>query len=303
MKRPCIMTAFLLCLAVLHGVPAHGSLSPEPPTAGAAKRVTIAAAGDIACKPPYSTTTRTCQHRATARLIAKRNPTAVLTLGDQQYEVGALSAFNASYDPSWGLFKTKTNPVLGNHEYGTSQASGYFSYFGTRARRAPGYYAYNLGSWRLYALNSNCDRIDCAAQVDWLRADLATNPRRCSLAYMHHPKYSSGHHGGITMVAPLWPPLDKAGVDVILQGHDHSYERFGRMSAAGGPSPNGIRSFVSGLGGKSRYGFNTTKPGSQFRYDAMYGVLFMTLADTGYSWRFRTINGGVIRDEGSDACV
>jgi len=298
-----LVTAFVGLLGVAFSPVSKATTTPDA-TAPAAASVIIAAAGDVACQPPYTETPDTCKHGATAKLITNRNPAAVLVLGDSQYEKGGLRAFRNSYKPTWGVFKTKTYPSPGNHEYGTEGAAGYFAYYRDRAGDpALGYYAYDLAGWRMYSLNSNCNKIDCAAQVTWLKNDLAANPRQCSLAYMHHPRYSSGDHGGVAMVNPLWPPLDNHDVDVILQGHDHSYERFGRMSASGGPSDDGIRSFVSGMGGKSRYPFGTVEPGSEFRYNAQFGVLFMTLRSTGYSWRFRTINGGTIRDSGSDTCV
>lgn len=264
----------------------------------------IAAVGDIACQPPLPVgTRRVCRHVATGRLIRDSKPAALLTLGDQQYESGRLTHFRQVYDRSpYGSMKWKTNPVPGNHEYATGGAAGYYTYFRARDRGAPGYYYYTVGAWRVYALNSNCDTISCAAQVAWLRARLADDTARCTLVYMHHPRYSSGHHGNIRMVRTLWRPLLSAHADVIVQAHDHSYERFRRMGLSG-PSRTGMRSFVSGLGGKSRYGFEQVQPGSQFRYaNRRYGVLFLTLEDSGYAWRFRTVDG-VTRDSGSDACV
>jgi len=280
-------------------VPVVAQSTSQP--AAAATIVRIAAAGDVACKPPFTVGAKTCQQAATARLVTASDPTAVLALGDLQYETGLLADFNSSYDSSWGAFKAQTNPVPGNHEY-NSGGSGYYAYFGARSRNAPGYYAYNLGAWRVYALNSNCSDISCPTEVSWLQRDLAANPRRCSLAYMHHPRFSSGQHGNDTSVAPLWSALDAAQADVVLSGHDHSYERFGRLTASGAQSANGIRSFVSGLGGKTIYGFGSVQPGSEFRYNGSHGVLFMSLSDAGYAWQFKTINGA-IRDSGSDTCV
>jgi hypothetical protein len=277
-------------------------------TASAPDIVRIAAAGDIACDPPYSPTATTCQQAATARLITSRENTTrgiagVLALGDTQYDSGTLYDYKHSYAPTWGAFKGKTRPVLGNHEYGTAGASGYFDYFGAAAhRRTNGYYAYNLGSWRLYALNTNCDRINCTAELKWLSQDLAANSRRCSLVAMHHPRFSSGLHGSSRWAGIFWPVLDRHQVDVALAGHDHDYERFAPMSSAGSLSTQGIRSWVVGTGGKELRPFVRQHAGSRVRSSVKAGVLFMSLRPQNYSWRFRTIDGE-LRDSGDARCV
>jgi len=284
-----VVLTLLVSMAALAGTAASSVVTMSP--------TTIAAAGDIACEPGSATTKTTCKHARTARLITNANPAAVLTLGDNQYGTGALTAYNSAYQPTWGAFKEKTNPVPGNHEYGTSGASGYYAYYGF-----PAYYAYDIGSWRMYALNSNCDRIDCSAQNSWLAADIAANPRTCSLAYFHHARFSSGAHGNSTIAAGLWNTLVANRVDVALQGHDHDYERFDRMGVDG-PSATGVRSFVAGLGGKSIYRFRANPvPGSQVRFNSNFGVLFLTLTESGYSWQFKGIYGAV-RDSGSDVCI
>lgn len=273
----------------------------ESPARSAAVR--IAAAGDIACAPGYNKTKKTCRHRATARLITRTGAAAVLTLGDNQYEVGAYTAYQQSYARHWGRFHRKVYPIPGNHEYGTARAEGYFSYYGARAHGHPGYYAYNLGRWRVYALNSNCSAINCAKEATWLRNDLAANRRRCVLAYMHHPRFSSGAHGSSTAVTRFWTPLFQQRADVVLGGHDHVYERFARMNPAGGLTKAGIRSFVVGTGGKSLYGFRTNAvDGSRVRVNGSAGVLFLTLRAGSYRWAFKSISGAV-RDSGSAACV
>ncbi len=272
--------------------------------ASAPRSVRIAAAGDIACEPPYSTSPVTCRHAATARLIRRQGVRAVLALGDTQYETGALSDYRQSYDRTWGSLLAKTRPAIGNHEYGTTGAAGYYRYFGRRAhRRSDGHYAYDLGRWRLYSLNTNCDRVNCAAQARWLRRDLAAHPRRCSLAAMHHPRFSSGLHGDSSIWAgQFWPALDRHQVDVALAGHDHDYERFAPMSASGARSERGIRSWVVGTGGKGLRGFTGRHPGSRVRSNDRAGVLFLTLRPGEYTWRFRTVDGRV-RDSGTGRCV
>lgn len=279
------------------GPPADAGMTRQRP-----RRVRIAAAGDIACAPPYSVSRTKCRHAGTADLIRRRGARAVLPLGDTQYDNGSASAYRGSYDPTWGTLKGKTYPVPGNHEYYSEDAAGYYGYFGDRAHGPLGYYAYDLGRWRLYALNSQCDKIDCAAQVSWLRRDLDQHPRRCSLAYMHEPRFSSGMHGASEYAEQLWPVLDTRQVDVVLAGHDHDYERFAKLGHRGRPAREGIRSFVVGTGGKELRGFRDPQPGSRVRRDDAAGVLFMVLRPRGYSWYWRTVANRV-RDSGTARCV
>ena len=211
--------------------------------------VRVAAAGDIACAPGEPPEPGRCRQAATARLIQRQNPAAVIALGDLQYETGALADFKASYDKSWGKFKAKTKPAVGNHEYRTPGAKGYFTYFG---RKGAGYYATTIGSWRLYVLNTNCNRIDCARELSWLYDHMEANPTRCSAIAMHHPRYSSGSRTApATLVAPFWRVAYGHGVDLALAGHDHDYERFAKMDGDSHLRGDGIASFVVGTGGKS----------------------------------------------------
>ncbi len=303
-----LLIAALVPMALASAASASPTPIGGPPPSAASPLATdgvrIAAAGDIACDPPFSRTATTCQHAATAAMITKRGSiAAVLALGDNQYERGTLSDFRQSYAPTWGAFKSKTRPVPGNHEYLTAGASGYYEYFGAAAHRSTsGYYAYNLGGWRMYSLNTNCDRINCDAELEWLRRDLAANPRRCSLVAMHHPRFSSGVHGDSREAGVFWPVLDARQVDVVLAGHDHDYERFTPMSAGGTPSTQGIRSWVVGTGGKELRHFASRHTGSVFRSNVRAGVLFMTLRAQDYSWAFRTVDGA-LRDSGTANCV
>lgn len=276
--------------------------APALRPAAAPARVKLAAAGDIACEPPYTVTRRQCRHGATARLISSSSVDAVLPLGDTQYESGRLADFRASYDRTWGAFKRLSYPAIGNHEYRDRGAHGFLSYFGTRVPNQRVWYASNLGAWRIYLLNSNCDQVSCAAQVKWLKRDLAAHPRRCSLAAMHHPRFSSGEHGNSPWAARLWPALDSHQVDLVLAGHDHDYERFAPRHSSGAIAANGLRSFVVGTGGKSLYSFGAVQAGSRFRYAAGAGVLFLTLRDDSYTWRFRTTDA-TVRDSGSASCL
>jgi acid phosphatase type 7 len=259
----------------------------------------IAAAGDIASagSPGHG------QLRTTS-LLGRLRLTAVLVLGDAQYENGLYSEYRASYHPTWGRFLRKTYPVPGNHDYRSGDARGYFSYFGRRAHAAHGgYYSFDLGRWHLIALNSAEGDAPLRAQLAWLRRDLRRNRDRCELAFWHHPRFSSGvNHGSDRAMAAFWEVLQPAGVDVVLNGHEHNYERFKKMSPGGGASPNGMREFVVGTGGKGgNYPF-LSRPlrTSQVRLQGL-GVLRMQLRAGDYSWRF-VRPGGRVLDRGSTAC-
>ena len=296
----------LLVTTLTVTVPATALHLPKPhrasPTPAAPGPVTVAAAGDIACSPSRVRERRTCRDAATARLIRSQHVDAVIPLGDEQYESGRLQDFRRAYDRTWGAFKAISHPVPGNHEYRQPGASGYFRYFGRRAHGPRGYYAYNLGRWRVYALNTNCARVNCAEERRWLRKDLRAHPRRrCSLAAMHQPTFSSGGHGDIASSAPFFSILDAHDVEVALAGHDHVYERFSKMHVSGAVSARGVQSFVVGTGGKELGSFRREHRGSRFR-ETRFGALFLRLGDGTYSWKFRATNG-VVRDSGAARCM
>src|SRR5215210_6924317 len=272
----------------------------------------IAAAGDIACDPGDASynggngTASACRMKATSDLLLGLGLTAVLPLGDNQYEDGAATKYQASYDPTWGRLKALTRPVPGNHEYATPAAAAYFSYFGAAAGDpAKGYYSYDLGGWHLIALNSNCPG-GCGAgslQEQWLAADLAAHPGTCTLAYWHHPRFSSGPHGNDATSDAFWQDLYAAGADVILNGHDHVYERFAPQSPAAAADPaQGIRQFTVGTGGKNLTGFSVIRANSEVRNASAFGILEMTLYPIGYSWRFLSASGGTVLDQGATLC-
>ena len=271
----------------------------QAPFAPAASPV-IAAAGDVACEAGSSAAGNTCRQGAVSDLLTGGDLAQVLALGDLQYSTGLLSEFQRSYDASWGRVKSITRPVPGNHEY-ESGADGYFDYFngpgapdGIAGPRGLGYYSYDLGSWHVVTLNSNIARDAGSAQLSWLEADLAANARQCTLAYWHHPRYSSGEHGDDASQEPFWQALSAAGADVVLNGHDHDYERFAPQ--------RGIREFVVGTGGKSLRTFPTTRPGSEVRSIGAMGVLNMTLNGGSYDWRFVPVAGQTFTDTGTQAC-
>ena len=278
--------------------------APDRTRPGLSSSVVVAAAGDIACPPGRPATPVSCQQRATADLVAALHPSAVLTLGDNQYRSGGLASHRAAYGPTWGRFLAGTYPTPGNHEYRTPGAAGYFDYFGARARtRGEGWYSYQLGAWHVVALNSNCWAVDCRAEVAWLRADLAAHPARCTLAYWHHPRFSSGWEGGTRSVAPFWSARYAAGADLVLNGHDHDYERFAPQDPQGRADPaKGLRELVVSTGGAPALPLRATRPNSQVRQGDVFGVLRLTLEPRGYRWTFVRAAGAAFTDHGSASC-
>jgi acid phosphatase type 7 len=281
--------------------------SPSPPPQRAVVGPSLVAAGDVACAGSEPNTRFTCRQSDTAALIARLDPDVVAALGDLQYPAGGLADFEASFDRSWGRFKNRMRPAIGNHEYEQDPAAaGYFSYFGQRAGPiGKGWYAYDIGDWRVVALNANCDRVGCgtgSAQQRWLRADLERHPRRCTLAYWHQPRFSSGLHGSNDDTAALWRTLQQAGADVVLSGHDHDYERFAPQTAGGRlDRSHGIVQFVVGTGGKSSYPILFVRPHSRARAST-FGVLALTLGADRYAWRFVGEPGERFRDQGTARC-
>jgi hypothetical protein len=275
--------------------PAAGQTGGDPVLVGA---------GDIA-------TCRSNSDEVTASLVALAGVDAtVATFGDHAYPQGTDANFAQCYNPSWGiLFKDRTKPSPGNHEYETPGASGYFTYFGAAAGEPDkGYYSYDLGSWHVISLNSNCSFVagGCAAgspQEQWLKADLAAHSNECTLAYWHHPRFSSGIHGDKASVGPFWDALYQAGADVVLNGHDHDYERFAPQNPSGQADPaQGISEFVVGTGGAELRNFRRIKPNSEVRVAQQNGVLKMTLHPNGYDWQFLTAPVGAVDDTGSASC-
>jgi 3',5'-cyclic AMP phosphodiesterase CpdA len=257
----------------------------------------IAAAGDIAdCRSPGD--------EATVLLLDALLPDVILALGDNVYEDGTVAEFTNCYEPSWGRHKSRTRPAPGNHEYQTPGATGYFEYYGALAGPAgAGYYSFEAGRWHLISLNSNIPAGRGSAQLAWLEADLAAHPTDCALAYWHHPLISSGFIGNNPHMQEIWRALDAAGVDVVLVGHDHDYERFAPQNSLGTADPNGIREFVVGTGGKSLGPFTTIRPNSEARDRESWGVLRMTLHPTSYDWQFLPVAGKTFTDQGSASCA
>lgn len=228
----------------------------------------------------------------------------VLALGDLAYFQGSTVNFRECYDPAWGRFQARTRPVPGNHEYETPGASSFFDYFGDLAgERGRGYYAFTAGSWRIIALNSGAgagNMSPSSMQLQWLRTELDNNRFTCTLAYWHHPLFSSGPNGNQPDVREFWRVLSDAGVDVVINGHDHLYERFAPQDIEGRPAPNGIREFVAGTGGAHLYAIGPPKPNSERRVSA-YGIFTMTLSPGSYQWDFRSV-GNTFSDPGTGTC-
>ena len=274
----------------------------------------VVAVGDIACPAGETTNSTNCQQAATATLAANQNPDDILPLGDNQYNSGLLSEFQGqgAYNTTWGVFNPIVHPVPGNHEYDTSGAGGYFQYFGAAANPPNGNYSFNIGAWHVIALNSDCSgTTSCSdsvagnttsAQVSWLQSDLAAHPAACTLAYWHHPLFSDGDIGDSPGVAPLWSALYNAHADVVLNGHDHLYERYAQQDPSGTATPSGIREFVVGTGGENLVSLDSDPHATlQAHDDTDFGVLKLTLHASSYDWAYVNTDGTTI-DSGTTAC-
>lgn len=280
----------------------------------------VVAVGDIACDPSdknFSGGSKSyCQASATYGLVKKLKPDAILALGDLQYEDGSLDKFMQSYDKNWGQIKHSIYPVAGNHEYLTSGAEGYFNYFneGQSSGRAgevgKGYYSADIGIWHIIALNSNCAEVggcgENSPQLNWLEQDLSSSKHACILAFWHHPHFSSGRYAldkkTIDRSTPFWEALLRHKADVILNSHDHLYERFAPQTSDGKPSSSGVRQFTVGTGGKVLYKQLLKQFNSERLIDDQFGVLSMRLSPNAYEWNFVGIDGKIL-DSGHQQCV
>lgn len=265
-------------------------------TASSSAPAVLVGAGDIAV----------CGSRnddATAALL-DAIPGTVFVAGDNAYDDGTLSQYRDCYDPSWGRHRSRTRPTAGNHEYNTSGAAGYYSYFGAAAgERGKGYYSYDLGAWHIVVLNSSIARGATSAQVQWLRADLAAHPTACTLAYWHHPRFSSSKHGNDTSVQAFWDVLYAAGAELVVVGHDHTYERFAPQTPQGvADAARGIRQFVVGTGGAGHYAIGKVRANSEVRSTGAFGVIRFELSEGEYAWDFVPVEGATFRDSGRGAC-
>ena len=303
----------LLVLTLGFDSPLHVAADSDP---------VIATAGDIACDPTNSNfnnlngSSGSCRMKYTANLLAAGGYAAVLPLGDNQYYCGGFLGFQQSYDPTWGQVKSITHPAVGNHEYLTSggtdcdaagKAAGYYSYFGAAAGNpAQGYYSYDIGTWHLIALNTNCGSAGgcgtTSPQGKWLQADLAAHTNFCTLAYFHIPLYSSGGRANSNSKS-MWQTLYNANADLILTAHDHTYERFAPQDANGNLDvARGMREFVVGTGGANHTSFTTIATNSEIRNSDTFGILQLTLHPTSYDWVFVHEAGKTFTDSGTTGC-
>lgn len=287
--------------------------TPVPTPAPTPNFPVIMAAGDISCD--NSTPQLPCKSRDTSDLIMRERAlhpsVVVLPLGDLQYESGTLAQFRSNYQTTWGRANENSHPVPGNHEYETRGATGYFDYFAGVAvavgARAEGWYSYNVGDWHFVALNSNCGLIGgCnvgSVQYRWLQIDLLQNRQKCTVAYMHHPFQASGPNGNTPALLPFMRLLYENGVDIVLSGHEHSYERFAPITPDLVRDPTrGLQLFVVGTGGRDLTVFARAPVAhSAFRTNAHFGVLRITMKEGGYEWAFINTEG-IVFDPGSSAC-
>ena len=273
------------------GAPADETLAPRT-----SATAVLVGAGDIArCNVDTD--------EATAKLLDRIQGT-IFTVGDNAYPAGTARDFQRCFEPTWGRHKDRIRPTPGNHDYRTEGARAYFDYFGRNAGPpGRGYYSYNLGAWHIVALNSNISVGPDSPQLSWLRQDLADHPAKCTLAYWHHARFSSGEHGNDAKTRALWEALYQAGADVILVGHDHNYERFAPQRPDGAVDHRrGIRQFVVGTGGTSLRGIERRAANSEVRSSGAHGVLKLVLQPDGYQWEFVPVAGKSFTDQGSGSC-
>ncbi|MBC9715191.1 chitosanase [Streptomyces sp. TRM66268-LWL] len=284
----------------VYGTTGSGPGPTDPPTGA----FTVVGAGDIADQCTASDSG--CQHFKTADRAAAINPAFYITMGDNQYDDAHIEDFQNYYDKSWGRFKANTNPVPGNHEsyddYENRDEKAYREYFGSRATpQGKMWYSYNRGNWHFVALNSN--RFDEQEQLDWLKADLAANTKKCVAAYWHEPLFSSGDHGNVPVSRPVWQQLEAAGAELVLNGHDHHYERFAPQTRDAQASPTGIVQIIGGAGGKDLYGQgDTVQPNSAKRIWDKFGVVKLDFTDTGFRSQFVDTSGTVLDTSPTYSC-
>jgi hypothetical protein len=260
--------------------------------------VVLVAAGDVAdCSMAGAA--------LTSELLADFPDATVAVLGDLAYPTATAERFDACYDPTWGQFVDRTRPAIGNHDLDADGGAPYYATFGEAAGTpGEGWYSYELGEWHVVVLNSNCDRIGCeegSVQHEWLLEDLAASDATCTLAYWHHPRFTSGFHEDDPRVGPFWTALANADADVVLVGHDHHYERFATLAPDGSADPDGMRQFIVGTGGAVIRPAVREAPGSEVIVDDGWGVLRLELSADAYAWSFLTVDRGAL-DSGIAEC-
>jgi hypothetical protein len=283
--------AAVTTLAFCGGGSPTGPSGPPPATTEV-----LVGAGDIArCGATLA------DAEATAKLL-DAIPGTVFTAGDNAQSTGSIEEFRDCYGPTWGRHRARTRPSPGNHDY-DSGGQPYYDYFGANAGPSGlGYYSYALGAWHILTLNSNVAMSPGSPQAAWLRDDLAKSAARCTVAYWHHPLFSSGPNGSNAFVRDTWRILYEFGTEIVLGGHDHFYERYALQDPDGRADPTrGIRQFIVGTGGMFLYSFVAIQPNSEAR-GAVHGVLKLTLRPDGYDWNFVAVPGSTFTDSGSGGC-
>ena len=289
--------------------PPHSTSMPVSPRPNR-----IVAIGDIVCDPQDKHITTPdkahCQDKKVIQRVKEARPDAILALGDIQYSNGSLSKFQNSFAKQWGSLKSIIYPTPGNHEYFTPQAEGYYTYFkDSPIDTSKGYYDFTLGRWKILSLNSNCDKIGgCSAtsrQLTWLEEVLDREPAPCTLAFWHHPRFTSGEYSTDAVSKSrsdaFWPKLSAHKTDIVLNGHDHLYERFAPQDARGKPIADGMRQFTIGTGGKSLYERTMTTANSEKIIDNHFGILIIDLYPNSYKWEFKSTESKIL-DSGQQEC-
>ena len=299
--RPRLLTVVALVCAACSASdwpqsPAAPDPPPLPPRPG--EIATLVGAGDIGV-------CGSAAPLATGRLLDNQ-PGTIFAAGDLAYEQGTAEQFRNCYEPAWGRHKARTRPAPGNHEYNSPDAAPYFAYFGANAGPAGlGYYSYPAGNWQIYSLNSSLGGTPGTTEMQWLRSEMRAQPSACSLAYFHHPRFSSGPHGvtpPVSIVRDMWATLYDAGADIIISAHEHFYERFAPQTPDGVADPDyGVRQFVVGTGGAPLAPALRRVANSETLLTT-YGILKLTLEPQSYKWEFLSVDGGAVLDSGSGSC-
>jgi hypothetical protein len=281
------------------------TITPSPTVTPTPTPAILIGAGDIAyCSDSYLGDDQTAQ--VIASLVARYPQAQLFTAGDNVQGEGLAWEYRDCFTPTWGQFLDRIHPVPGNHDYMTDNGGPYYQFFGTAAGTPGlGYYSYDLDGWHIVALNSNCNQIACgegSAQANWLRQDLANHSQACTLMYWHDPRWSSGLAGSIPAADTFWRIANEYGVEVVVNGNDHDYERFAPQDAAGQASPDGVREFVAGTGGAPERAWGNILPNSESRNNDTWGVLVFSLVPGGYRWQFVPVAGGSFQDSGSGTC-
>lgn len=275
--------------------------TPAPTITPTPTPIVLLGAGDIAyCGEAH------LGDEMTRDLLADFPDAVIFTAGDNVQGEGTRAEFRNCFGPSWGVFKDRIHPSPGNHDYDTEDGAPYYEYFGRAAGEAgQGFYSYDIGDWHMIALNSNCDNIACgpnSKQHQWLRQNLEANNSKCTLLYWHHPRFSSGLAGNYGSVNSFWRSAVELGGDIVVNGHDHDYERFAPMDSEGNADPNGMQLFIVGTGGTTLRDFGEIKPNSEVRYNGGNGIIKFNLYPGWYEWEFIPTIPGDFSDSGSGVC-